>query len=227
MTRPIATVCLIALAMLAGCEPSTFVDTPEPAEPVTVDATPEVTDAPADEPAGDPNIIPIIIETSKGTIRAELWMEKAPGTVENFLTYVDEGFFDGTIFHRVKPGFMIQGGGFTPDLLKKPTHATIFNEARRDVPNDRGTLAMARTNQVHSASSQFFINVADNDFLNYRSATPEGYGYAVFGKVTEGMGVVDAIVDVRRQTTRAPSGQPMGDVPVTPVIIESIRRADD
>jgi cyclophilin family peptidyl-prolyl cis-trans isomerase len=226
MMRTALTICLIALAVLTGCEPSGFVSTPAPAEPVVVDTSDQ---APAadPQPAAGPNVIPIVIETSRGTIRAELWADKAPVTVENFLTYVDEGFFDGTVFHRVMPGFMIQGGGFTPDLNRKPTYGPIRNEARRDVPNDRGTLAMARTNQVHSATSQFFINVEDNDFLNYRSATPEGYGYAVFGKVTEGMDVVDAIVAVPTRNMRAPNGMMMECVPDTPIMIESIRRADD
>jgi peptidyl-prolyl cis-trans isomerase B (cyclophilin B) len=160
-----------------------------------------------------------VMKTNKGEIRVELFADKAPKTVENFLTYVDEGFFDGTIFHRVIPGFMVQGGGFTPDMQQKSTHAPIKNEADNGVKNTRGTLAMARTNVVDSATAQFFINVADNDFLNHRSKSPDGYGYAVFGRVIDGMEVVDKIVAV--QTGR--SG-PHSDVPVEPVIIESIKR---
>lgn len=155
------------------------------------------------------------LETSKGTITLELDAAKAPGTVENFVGYVRDGFFDGTIFHRVIPGFMIQGGGFTPDMSQKPTKANIKNEANNGLTNDKGTVAMARTPDPHSASSQFFINVKDNDFLNFKSETPNGWGYAVFGKVTEGMDVMEAIVSV-------PTGNKGGhqDVPNDPVLIE-------
>jgi len=162
----------------------------------------------------------IIIETSKGTIKAELDEAKAPVTVENFLAYADEGHYDGTIFHRVIPNFMIQGGGMTPDMKQKPTKAPIKNEAGNGLTNQRGTLAMARTSVVDSATSQFFINTADNDFLNHRAKTPDAFGYAVFGKVTEGMDVVDAIEKVA--TGRK---GPHDDVPTTPVVIESVRRA--
>ena len=163
----------------------------------------------------------VVMETNKGTIRIELWADKAPITVENFLRYTDNELYDGLIFHRVISGFMIQGGGFTPDMVQLSTYDPIKNEAQSDVPNDRGTLAMARTNVVDSATSQFFINLVDNDFLNHTSETPSGFGYAVFGEVLEGMDVVDAIAGVA--TGR--SG-PYSDVPNDPVIITSVRRAE-
>lgn len=150
--------------------------------------------------------------TSEGAIELQLRPDVAPDTVANFLQYVREGFYDGTVFHRVIPGFMIQGGGFTETLSRKPTRDPVRNEASPTLPNLRGTIAMARTNAPDSATSQFFINVADNGFLN---AGVRGAGYAVFGKVTEGMGVVDAIA--RKPTTRK---QGMADVPVEPVRIE-------
>jgi peptidyl-prolyl cis-trans isomerase B (cyclophilin B) len=161
----------------------------------------------------------VLMKTSKGDIRIELLADKAPISAENFLKYADEGFFDGTIFHRVIPGFMVQGGGFTPDMDQKATRKTIKNEAGNGVKNERGTLAMARTNVVDSATSQFFINVADNDFLNHRGTSPDAFGYAAFGKVIDGMDVVDKIVAVR--TGR---NGPHSDVPVEPVIIESVQR---
>ena len=161
----------------------------------------------------------VVMETSEGTVTIELWPEKAPITVKNFLTYVDEKSYDGTIFHRVIPNFMIQGGGFTPEMKQKPTHAPIKNEAKADVQNKRGTLAMARTGVVDSATAQFFINVVDNDFLNHRDETPRGFGYCVFGKVTEGLDVVDKIRKVKT-TTRGP----YENVPVEPVLIKSMRR---
>lgn len=161
----------------------------------------------------------VVIETSMGTIKAELWPEKAPVTTENFLKYAGEGFYDGTIYHRVIPGFMIQGGGFTPQMEQKRTHAAIKNEARTDTANARGTLAMARTNQVDSATSQFFINLADNAFLNHTDSTPRGFGYCVFGKVIEGTDVVDKIAKVATGTAGMHE-----DVPVDPVIILSVKK---
>ncbi len=157
----------------------------------------------------------VTLETTKGRVVVELYPEKAPKTVENFLTYAKEGFYDGTIFHRVIPNFMIQGGGMTADLQQKATHPPIPNEADNGLENDRGTIAMARTSDPDSATAQFFINLVDNDFLNYRNKTPQGWGYAVFGKVVEGMDVVDEIAKV--QTGRK---GPYSDVPVEPVIIE-------
>ncbi|MEQ8314670.1 MAG: peptidylprolyl isomerase [Gammaproteobacteria bacterium] len=163
----------------------------------------------------------VIMETNKGTITIELWADKAPISVENFLRYTDNELYDGLIFHRVIPGFMIQGGGFNENMVQLSTYDPIKNEAQADVPNDRGTLAMARTNVVDSATSQFFINVVDNDFLNHTNETASGFGYAVFGEVIDGMSVVDAIAAV--QTGR--SG-PYNDVPTEPVVITSVRRAD-
>ncbi|MDR7927680.1 peptidylprolyl isomerase [Acidithiobacillus thiooxidans] len=138
----------------------------------------------------------VVLHSNKGDIVIELDAEKAPNTVENFLSYVDEGFFDETIFHRVIPGFMVQGGGFTADMQQKKTHAPIQNEAENGLKNLRGTLAMARTNDPHSATAQFFINLTDNDFLNFKAASGTGWGYAVFGKVVSGMEVVDEIAKV-------------------------------
>lgn len=158
------------------------------------------------------------MKTSEGKIRIELWADKAPQTVKNFLRYVEEGFYDGTIFHRVMDNFMIQGGGFTADMNQKKPHEPIKNEAAGELKNDRGTLAMARTNVVDSATSQFFINLKDNEFLNHRDASPMGFGYAVFGKVIEGMDVVDKIAKV--PTTNA---GPHQNVPVKPVLIESAK----
>ncbi len=165
----------------------------------------------------------VIMETSKGTIKIELDADKAPVTVANFLRYVDEKFFDGTIYHRVIPNFMIQGGGFTADMNQKDAHEPIKNEAANGLKNDGGTIAMARTNVVDSATAQFFINVGEgNDFLNYRGASPAEFGYAVFGKVVEGMDVVDAIVAVETTTVGG-----MQNVPKEAVTIISVRRAEE
>ena len=154
------------------------------------------------------------LETNHGVIVLELDANAAPKTVENFVTYVEDGFFDGTIFHRVIKDFMIQGGGFTEELARKPTKNPINNEAKADIPNVRGTLAMARTQNPHSATSQFFINVVDNHYLNKNDRSA---GYAVFGKVLEGMDIVDSISTVK---TGIKSG--MQDVPVEPVLIKEI-----
>ena len=161
----------------------------------------------------------VTIKTSLGDIKVELFSEEAAGTVENFLAYVDDGHYNGTIFHRVIDNFMVQGGGFDENFRQLPTKAPIKNEADNRLPNETGTLAMARTSDVNSATCQFFINVADNDFLNYRASTPEGFGYCVFGKVAEGMDVVNKIKSV-------PTGQrgPHGDVPVENVVIREIVR---
>ncbi|MGD9535701.1 MAG: peptidylprolyl isomerase [Alphaproteobacteria bacterium] len=153
--------------------------------------------------------------TNYGTIVVELYPEKAPKTVENFLGYVRGGHYDGTVFHRVIPDFMIQGGGFAPGLKQKPTNGSIPNEADNGLKNNIGTIAMARTSDPHSASAQFFINTKDNAFLNHRSKTSEGWGYAVFGKVVEGMEVVETIEHVK--TGRV--GR-YDDVPVEDVVIE-------
>jgi len=156
------------------------------------------------------------LQTNFGTITLELDAEKAPLTVANFLQYVNDGFFNDTIFHRVIDGFMIQGGGFMADMMQKGTREQIQNEATNGLKNDAYTIAMARTPNPHSASSQFFINVADNSFLNHTGQTSQGWGYCVFGKVVEGQDVIDKIAKVR-------TGNKAGhqDVPVEPVIIES------
>jgi len=161
----------------------------------------------------------VVIETSMGTIKAELWADKAPVGVKNFLEYVDAKFYDGTIFHRVIKSFMIQGGGFTESMSKKTTRAAIKNEAAAELKNKRGTLAYARTAVVDSATSQFFINLVDNGFLDHKNKSPQGYGYAVFGKVVEGLEVVDKIAAV---ATGFQAG--MKDVPTTAVVIKTIRR---
>ena len=157
------------------------------------------------------------LNTNHGTIVLELDAAKAPNTVANFLEYAKDGFYNGTIFHRVINGFMIQGGGMEPGMAEKQTRAPIQNEANNGLPNARGTIAMARTPDPHSATAQFFINVADNDFLNFRAETPDGWGYCVFGKVTEGMDVVDKIKGV--ETGNKGYHQ---DVPLEDVVIESV-----
>jgi len=139
----------------------------------------------------------ITLKTNKGDIKIRLFEEDAPITAKNFLDYVDSGFYKGTIFHRVIPGFMVQGGGFSADFVQKPTKEPIKNEAANQLSNRRGTLAMARTNVVDSATAQFFINLVDNDFLDFKAPTPQSYGYCVFGEVVEGMDVVDAIAGVK------------------------------
>ena len=161
----------------------------------------------------------ILMETSKGTITIELWADKAPISVENFLRYTDSNFFNGMVFHRVIPGFMIQGGGFSPDMVQKSTYDAIKNEASASLPNSRGTLAMARTNVVDSATAQFFVNLVDNDNLNHTNETSRGFGYAVFGEVIEGMDVVDAIAKVATGTVKG-----YQNVPTEPIIITSAKR---
>lgn len=167
----------------------------------------------------DAKPVKIVMETSKGTIEIELDAAKAPISAANFVKYVKKGFYDGVIFHRVIPDFMIQGGGFTPDMQQKETDGNIENEAKNGLKNVRGTLAMARTSVPHSASSQFFINLKDNSFLDYPGQ--DGWGYCVFGKVTKGMEVVDAIAKV--ETGRK---GPHGDVPLEPVTIKSAKVAE-
>jgi len=163
----------------------------------------------------------VTLKTSHGDIEIELNADKAPHSVENFLQYVKDGHYDGVIFHRVISNFMVQGGGFDADMNQKPTRGPVVNEANNGLKNDKYTLAMARTNDPHSASAQFFINTKDNDFLNFKSESPSGWGYAVFGKVVSGTDVVDKIEGVR-------TGQvgPYGDVPMEPVVIESATIAE-
>lgn len=159
----------------------------------------------------------ITLQTNYGDIIIDLDFDNTPKTAENFLSYAAEGFYEGTIFHRVINGFMIQGGGFDVEMKQKRTNETIENEADKGQTNKRGTVAMARTSDPHSASTQFFINVADNDFLNFKSKSEDGWGYCVFGKVIEGMDVVDKIKAV--STTRRSGHQ---DVPMNDVIIEKV-----
>ncbi|MCB1224633.1 MAG: peptidylprolyl isomerase [Verrucomicrobiales bacterium] len=174
------------------------------------------------EPESTPSTVNVLLETSKGDILLELDAEKAPISTQNFLNYVKKGHYDGTVFHRVIPGFMVQGGGFTSDMQQKDTDAPIKNESKNGLRNSRGTIAMARTNIPDSATSQFFLNVVDNNNLDYPSF--DGFGYAVFGKVVEGMDVVDAIVAV--QTT---SVGPHQNVPADPITIKkaSVKAADE
>jgi peptidyl-prolyl cis-trans isomerase B (cyclophilin B) len=155
------------------------------------------------------------LHTNHGVIKLELDAEKAPKSVENFLNYVKAGHYDNTVFHRVIDGFMIQGGGFEPGMKQKPTEAPITNEANNGLKNVNGSIAMARTNDPHSATAQFFINVNDNDFLNHSSPTPQGWGYAVFGKVVEGLDVVEKIKKVKTGSKGFHQ-----DVPADDVIIE-------
>ena len=157
------------------------------------------------------------IETSMGTITLALNEEKSPATVANFVQYAKDGHYNGTIFHRVINGFMIQGGGFTKEMNQKPTREPIRNEAMNGLKNKRGTIAMARTMVIDSATSQFFINLVDNDFLDFASPTPQGFGYAVFGEVIDGMAVVDAIAKVKTGFAG-----PHQNVPETPVIIRKV-----
>lgn len=161
----------------------------------------------------------VLVKTSQGDIKLELDAENAPKTVENFLKYVDSGHYNGTIFHRVIDGFMIQGGGFTADMQQKPAPHTVENEADNGLANERGTIAMARTNDPHSAGAQFFINVSDNAFLNHQSPTPQGWGYCVFGRVVDGMDVVDEI----KNTSTGNHGMHQ-DVPIDTIEISEVAR---
>ncbi|MCD6515969.1 MAG: peptidylprolyl isomerase [Candidatus Aminicenantes bacterium] len=170
-------------------------------------------------PYAEENIVNVIIKTTKGEMTVELYKDKAPVTVENFLSYVDSQFYDGTIFHRVIKDFMIQGGGLTPDFVEKEANSPIKNEADNGLKNDKYTIAMARTMDPHSATCQFFINHTDNDFLNFTAKTEDGWGYCVFGKVTGGMDVVEAIANTKTMTAHG-----MRDVPRETIEIISIRR---
>ncbi len=185
-------------------------------------ATEEIVVAePSPEPEKEKEPDMVIIKTSMGDIKVKLDAEKAPLTVANFLAYADDGHYNGTIFHRVIDGFMVQGGGFDTQMKQKPTRAPVKNEASNGLLNKRGTLAMARTPIVDSATSQFFINLKDNSFLDFRSPSPQGFGYCVFGEVVEGMDVVDKIKAVQ---TGVKAG--MSDVPLETVEILSVTRAE-
>lgn len=212
---------LLTAAVYGDSSPTEPASSPSPfIQPVGLSQqTPatEAAPAPATTSEGDHPVV--IMKTSKGDIKIKLFKDKSPVTVENFLKYVDSGHYENTIFHRVIGNFMIQGGGFTSDMQQKPTMAPIKNEAQNGLANKRGTLAMARTSVINSATSQFFINVVDNDFLNFSSPDAQGFGYCVFGEVIEGMDVVDAIRSV--QTGRK---GPHADVPNDPVeIIQVVR----
>ena len=198
---------LLVLSLASALPASAQEEAPAAKEPTAA------TKAPA-APATNPQVV---IETSMGTMVVELFADKAPKTVENFLGYVASGFYEGTIFHRIIPKFMIQGGGFTSDLVKKANRAPVQNEADNGLTNQRGTLAMARTGQPHSATSQFFINTVDNDSLNHSGKNARGWGYAVFGKVVEGMDVIDALSAVKTGTRKR-----MQDVPFEAVTIKKI-----
>ncbi len=161
----------------------------------------------------------VLMSTSLGDITLELNEEKAPKSVANFLEYVNSGHYEGLVFHRVIEGFMVQGGGYDTSLTKRPPRDPVENEADNGLKNDSGTVAMARTADINSATSQFFVNVANNDFLNHRSKTPEGYGYAVFGKVVDGMDVVDEI----KATETGPKGVFAKDCPQEDVVINSAK----
>lgn len=163
----------------------------------------------------------VTLHTNYGDIAVELYNDKAPATVENFLRYVDAGFFDNTIFHRVIDGFMVQGGGFEPGMVQKETFDPIKNEANNGLSNTRGTLAMARTNDPHSATAQFFINVKDNEFLDFQSESMQGWGYCVFAEVTDGMDVVDKIKNVKTGTSGFHQ-----DVPVEDVVLERVSKSE-
>ena len=209
------------LMLTLGCGPAALAQedpAPPPVPAMNVESEPEPA-APAMDPEKDTTTM-VIINTSMGEIHVKLAADKAPVTVANFLAYVDDGFFNGTIFHRVIDGFMIQGGGFEPNMRQKPTRAPIKNEAANGLANRRSTIAMARTPVVDSATAQFFINVKDNAFLDYRAPHPQGFGYCVFGEVVAGMDVVDKIKAVR---TGIKAG--MSDVPLETVQILSITRA--
>jgi len=192
---------LLSLFVLTGCNSNS--------------STEETTQLPSgDTPMSNPHIK---FETSLGDFTAELYQDKAPKSVENFVSYVESGFYDGTIFHRVIPNFMIQGGGMNPDMSEKSNNAAIENEADNGLSNKKGTLAMARTNDPHSATSQFFVNAKDNAFLDHTGKNAQGWGYAVFGAVIEGIEVVEAI-----EAVKTGNNGPHGDVPLEAVVMNKV-----
>lgn len=200
--------CILLVAFATTFVPQT--GNPAQAKPVP----PQTTAAQATPAPGNPVVV---VSTSMGDITLELFKDRAPVSVENFLRYAQEGFYEGTIFHRVKADFMIQGGGFTPEMFEKPTRRPILNEATNGARNTRGTLAMARTRALRSATSQFYINVVDNRALDHTGYSPEDFGYAVFGRVLSGMDVVDKIAAVPTTTKSE-----MDDVPAAPVVITKV-----
>lgn len=204
--------CIILAIIIAGSVLLILNKTSDqPKEDISMDTdTPQETTGPAPR---------VVLETTFGSITLELYPDKAPLTIANFLKYVESGFYDGTIFHRVIPGFMIQGGGFTADMEQKPTEAPIKNEADNGLKNTKGTIAMARTMVVDSATSQFFINTVDNPHLDHRTKSPDGYGYCVFGRVVEGMDVVARIEKVETGSVGYHN-----DVPIEPVVIISAKQ---
>ena len=213
------------LALLGACSPEPepkstpeqvqeqATQTQEQTNPISEEVAPEIK---SNNSEIDESKTMVILKTNMGDIKIALDADKAPATVANFLSYVEDGHYSGTIFHRVIAGFMIQGGGFEPGMSQKPTKTPVANEANNGLKNDKYTIAMARTSDPHSASSQFFINAKNNDFLNFTSESPSGWGYAVFGEVVEGQDVVDAIEKVATGNRG-----PFGDVPVEDVVIES------
>ncbi len=212
------TACCVAILMaasvflcLAGTRPAMAVEPKEASQQAAPASAEKAKDAASDHPR-------VVLNTSMGEIVLELDREKAPVTVENFLRYVNDGFYNGTLFHRVIPDFMIQGGGMEPGMKKKPTRSPIKNEADNGLKNVTGSVAMARTSAVDSATAQFFINCRDNSFLDHRDTTSRGYGYAVFGKVVKGM-------DVVRKIEKAPTGTkgPYRDVPLEDILIVSAK----
>ncbi|MFT4571080.1 MAG: peptidyl-prolyl cis-trans isomerase B (cyclophilin B) [Hyphomicrobiaceae bacterium] len=211
-THPFATLALSAVCLLA-------VSCSSPAE----DGATSQPAAPAPAVVVDNGKTVVVITTNRGVIKAELDSERAPVSVENFLEYAKAGHYEGTVFHRVIKGFMIQGGGFNADTSQKPTRDPIKNEADNQLKNDRGTLAMARTSVVDSATAQFFINHADNAFLNFKAPTTQGYGYTVFGRVIEGMNVVDDIANSKTEN----KGGAFRDAPIEPVTIQSVELVGD
>lgn len=218
MKTPATFAFAIVAATMALVVGPLMADAEETAQPKDREPTMQTEDTGA-KPAETTQNPKVVISTNMGDITVELDAAKAPVTVTNFLAYVDEKFYDGTIFHRVIPRFMIQGGGFDASLRQKKTRSPIRNEAGNGLKNVRGTIAMARTMVIDSATAQFFINTVDNGFLDHRDESVQGFGYAVFGRVTAGMEVVDAISAVK--TGRV---GPMSDVPNQPIVITSIRR---
>ena len=199
--------------LLSGCNAQETKNTQETKAAEAKES--KTSETPKTKPGEKMSAHPVVkFETSKGSITVELDAEKAPKTVANFIAYVEDGFYDGIIFHRVIPNFMIQTGGMLPDMSEKKNKDKITNEANNGLKNDRGTLAMARTPDPHSASSQFFVNLKDNDFLNFTSESQAGWGYAVFGKVTDGMDIVDEIAKAK---TGNQGGH--GDVPLEAITI--------